>query len=424
MAAIERRESKGGVSWRAKIRIKGERHLSRTFPLKAQAQQWADEVSSRVRAGDQVLGSADRKTTLQDVVDAYVKSPEHTSKKSAVNEAHRVSVLAVRFGARFMSALRTADVVEYRDERLKSPVHQSDARRETKTKTLKNGALGKTTQLRSTRSRRLAQGEALAVRFVAAQTVVHELNTLSTLFKFAAKSMGIPVENPVLAVTRPKLPPGRDRRLRVGEFEALIAGATAGETKTLAPIITLALETAMRLGELLALEWRDVDLKTGIEAGRSKAVNMSSLLVRTSKIGKARSVPLSLAAVKEFKRLGGHVKPLGVGETIDNDRRGDRVFGQWANSRSFDKTWRRCLDRARAFHAAELLAARLEPDAKFLADWRFHDFRHEGVSRLFEMTNPAWSLPEIMSATGHTGLVSLARYSHARAASSLAAKRG
>ncbi|MBD8682842.1 site-specific integrase [Pseudomonas sp. CFBP 13719] len=50
---------------------------------------------------------------------------------------------------------------------------------------------------------------------------------------------------------------------------------------------------------------------------------------------------------------------------------------------------------------------------KFLniADLHFHDLRHEGVSRLFEM---AWDIPRVASVSGHRDWNSLRRYTHLR----------
>ncbi|WP_171207175.1 MULTISPECIES: tyrosine-type recombinase/integrase [unclassified Ruegeria] len=45
-------------------------------------------------------------------------------------------------------------------------------------------------------------------------------------------------------------------------------------------------------------------------------------------------------------------------------------------------------------------------------DLRFHDLRHEGVSRLFEM---AYTIPQAASVSGHRSWQSLQRYSHIRA---------
>jgi integrase len=44
-------------------------------------------------------------------------------------------------------------------------------------------------------------------------------------------------------------------------------------------------------------------------------------------------------------------------------------------------------------------------------DLTFHDLRHEGVSRLFEM---GWNIPHVAAVSGHRSWASLKRYTHIR----------
>jgi integrase len=46
-----------------------------------------------------------------------------------------------------------------------------------------------------------------------------------------------------------------------------------------------------------------------------------------------------------------------------------------------------------------------------IADLHFHDLRHEGVSRLFEM---GWGIPQVAAVSGHRSWQSLKRYTHLR----------
>ncbi|EEI80323.1 hypothetical protein HMPREF0175_1512, partial [Bifidobacterium longum subsp. longum ATCC 55813] len=69
--------------------------------------------------------------------------------------------------------------------------------------------------------------------------------------------------NPVSGL---KLPTGdikRQRRLSSTEWLRLQAAVRDDTNSLTLPIVRLALETAMRRGELLALRWRDVDLSRG-----------------------------------------------------------------------------------------------------------------------------------------------------------------
>ena len=46
-----------------------------------------------------------------------------------------------------------------------------------------------------------------------------------------------------------------------------------------------------------------------------------------------------------------------------------------------------------------------------IEDLHFHDLRHEGITRLFEM---GWTIPHVAAVSGHRSWVSLKRYTHIR----------
>jgi integrase len=90
------------------------------------------------------------------------------------------------------------------------------------------------------------------------------------------------------------LPPQKFDFLDFGEADRLIAGADSRWR----PMITLALRTGLRLGELRALRWEDVDLVTGRLVVRRAAWKSD---IGTPKSGRSREVPLSDQAVSALK---------------------------------------------------------------------------------------------------------------------------
>lgn len=141
----------------------------------------------------------------------------------------------------------------------------------------------------------------------------------------------------------------------------------------LRPLIKLALATAMRTGELLSLHWDEVDMEAGwLHVQASKAKN-----------GYARSIPITdeaIEALEEFKKVNGSLGLSGP------------VVG--ATKSGVTNSWRRLKKRVGLDHI------------------RFHDFRHEAISRLHEF-NPPLTIPEIQSISGHREMKMLERYSHA-----------
>jgi integrase len=100
------------------------------------------------------------------------------------------------------------------------------------------------------------------MRQVSAGTVLRELNIIRAALNRARIDWGVPV--PECRISRPKAPAPRDRRLKPGEEERLLDGCKRSRNKELKPAIILAIETAARQGELLSLEWKNVDLDRAV----------------------------------------------------------------------------------------------------------------------------------------------------------------
>jgi integrase len=100
-----------------------------------------------------------------------------------------------------------------------------------------------------------------------------------------------------------RVPPNKFDFLTFEEADRLMAAAD-GEWR---PMITVALKTGLRQGELLALAWDDIDLVAGrLVVSR----NLSRGEITTPKNGKTREIPLGddvLAALKRHRHLRGDV---------------------------------------------------------------------------------------------------------------------
>jgi len=207
------------------------------------------------------------------------------------------------------------------------------------------------------------------------QTCIHRLNALSKLFQIWSRSKQVPIDNPVKPGVRPKKPDGRDRRLEDGEEKKLFDTAKTSTRSWLAPAIIISLETCVRQGELAGLIWRRVKLE-----GDYPHIDLPK-----TKNDRPRRVPLSKKAVKAFMTL----------RPGKNDDIGDlKVLG---------------VETARGV----IHAFRGVVTEKTFPDLRWHDLRHEAISRLFENTDLRDH--EIMAITGHLTPAMLARYTHLRA---------
>jgi hypothetical protein len=74
MATIERRKAKDGTyRFRVKVRIRGEKPRTRTFKRKTDADLWSKKVESDLGHGADVPATANRRRTLAELIDKFIK---------------------------------------------------------------------------------------------------------------------------------------------------------------------------------------------------------------------------------------------------------------------------------------------------------------------------------------------------------------
>ena len=206
-------------------------------------------------------------------------------------------------------------------------------------------------------------------------TVIRELGILRSIYETARNEWDLPIpENPLVKVRKPKQPNARDRRLNADELDRLLKACGDSRNDWLKPGILLAIETGMRRGEMLSVLKGDVD------------IDASTLNIPLTKNGHARCIPLTPKAVTIINdQMTEGYKPT------------DHLFPTSANA--FRLAWERCRRRVAKTYPA-------------IADLRFHDLRHEAVSRFFEM---GLSVPEVALISGHRDPRMLFRYTHLKA---------
>jgi integrase len=220
----------------------------------------------------------------------------------------------------------------------------------------------------------LAQWRDQRLKEVATSSFGRELDTISAVYRVAIAEWNVGLdENPVHGFRRPNLPLPREVRLAEGDDAKLIAAAI-DFNREIAPAIILAIETGMRQGEISSLRWENIDMAA------------QTALLPMTKNGTRRRVPLSSRALEALTWC----PPPHQG----------RVFKltQHAMKYAFCKVRERCQ----------------------LESVRFHDLRHEAISRFFEK---GLNVMEVAAISGHKNLKMLQRYTHLDA-SKLAAKLG
>jgi integrase len=317
--------------WQARVRRKGNPDLTKTFVTRQDAERWARAAEVDLERGSYVNPVEAQRITLGGLIDRYIREVL-PAMKGAKDDGIRLAAMKRNSIAKLSLANLTPEAIgKYRDERL---------------------------------------------RTVAAGTVIRNLAYISSVINHARREWGITVANPIPLVRKPTAPKGRDRLLSDDELARLLRALepTGRRNPWMQPLVQLALETAMRRGELLSRRWSDIDL-----SGRT------ATLWQTNN-GDKRVVPLSSRAIAVLqsmpRNIGGVVFPI-KGFTV---------------SAAFD----RALDRVG------------------IRDFHFHDLRHMAVT---ELSKRLPNLIELAAVSGHRSLKMLQRYYHPNA-TELAAKLG
>jgi integrase len=294
MASISKR---GDYQYQIVIRRKGYPSQTKTFETRVDAERWARDVESRMDKGLFRDRKQVEQLTLGDALERYAQTVTPT-KRGHVSEANRIKLLQRHpIALRSLGNLQSRDFADYRDERLLQ---------------------------------------------VSANTARLELALLSHLHTIAIKEWSLPLEHVVKNIRKPKAGPGRERRLSGNEEIHLMAAlnrpTARGAQVWLGACTQLAIETGMRAGEILGLDWKQVNLDRGV------------IRLEQSKNGSGRTVPLSEAAVAALRQLPTHIS--------------GRVIPNFHDTSGLDRAFKRLCKAAG------------------IDGLRFHDLRHEAASRL------------------------------------------
>ena len=312
---------KRGDGWAVSIRLRGHSRYG-TFRTKSAARQWAEPIEDAIREGRPL-----RAHTLRDAFRRYADnvSPE---KRGTRWERLRLDAFerSMPFIDRPIDDVTSEDLATWRDQRL---------------------------------------------REVAASTIRRDFNLINSVLERARKEWKWVSVNALKDVARPDNPPAREQTISPSQAAAVMdaAGYWRGmEPRTtqhlVAAAFDLALETAMRAGEIRGL--------------RGAHIHLSARYVQLpfTKNGSSRQVPLSTGAVDILSALDPE-EPFPV------------------SAATMDATFRR-----------------LRRKAGMADEFTFHDSRATAITRL------AKKLPieDLGRMTGHKDLRSLMRYYRATAA--------
>lgn len=321
--SIQKRKWEGRTTYRVRVYHRRRVVADRTFDSLSEARRYETDSKARLARGEFYDTRAAENTTLADALERYLRevSVHKKGRGYSINQSQARQICMHPISLLPLARIRPADIARYRDTRLKS---------------------------------------------VGANTVRLELALISHLYTVAIEAWDMEyLQNPVRRSSRPSVTgTARDRRLVDDEEVRLLDAAMAYNQRAHA-LIVVAIETAMRRGELAGLTWKDIDR------------NIARLT--DTKNGESREVPLSSRALAAI-------------QSLPRQLHDDRIFGLTDDAISTMMT--RVCRRAG------------------IEGLRFHDLRHEATSRFFEKgLNPM----QVAAITGHKTLQMLKRYTHLRA---------
>ena len=189
------------------------------------------------------------------------------------------------------------------------------------------------------------------------------LKTLSKMFNLGIAEDYV-TDNPVKNVKRLKEPNHKIRYLTKEEQVRLYEHLDG----LLRDMVTCALHTGMRRGEIEGLKWSNIDFQYGF------------IELLETKSGRARKIPMSRTLEELFKSL-----PRGSDYVFPSPKTG----GRYGNVK-------------KRFHQAVVRAG--------IEDFRFHDLRHTAATRMVEKGIDLVTIKEIL---GHSCIETTMRYAHA-----------
>jgi len=323
MGTIRKKIYKDKTRYQALIRLSNHPTISKTFSLKSHAVQWARETEIQIEKGLLSAGYDKAEETLGEILERYLSEITSKKKSSEVEEIKIKRLMREPIASVQICRLRPQHIAKFRDERL---------------------------------------------RHVSGTTALKDLSLLSHAITIAIQEWGLPLAvNPVKQITKPKQNKPRDRRLEAGEEERLMAACSESRNPYFKALVVVAIETAMRRGEMLGLQRQHINF------------DAQTAFLPDTKNGFSRTIPLSNRAILQFMNIPLHIS--------------GRVFP--ISVTALRSQWRRMIAKTG------------------LGDLHLHDLRHEATTRLFEK---GFNIMEVSTITGHRDLQMLKRYTHIRAA--------
>ena len=221
MGSINKRIGKDGktITYRALIRLKGERPQSATFSRITDAKEWIRNTESDIKNGRYFDSQESKKHTLSDLIKRYT-ADKVVHFRSPETPIQTLEWWNKRIGHLTLDQITTPLIREHWDH-LAAEVSETTGRK---------------------RSNR---------------TLNSYLESLGAMSSIAVREYGWMQSNPLSRIKKKPLKNQRTRFLNDDELAAFLAAVDTEENAYLKPVVLIAISTGGRQTEILSLKWKE-----------------------------------------------------------------------------------------------------------------------------------------------------------------------
>lgn len=222
MASISKIKNKKGVSFRARVRVVGYPHQHKTFVRKKDANEWAINTESKIRANKIMPSLEAKKHSVNDLIKRYLDNVKINTPHQYDRKKSHLSRFKQEIGFKLLSKVNKSDFTEI--------VELLSQEKNKKGKVRKQS------------------------------TVARYLSTMNHCYEFCVNDIEWAPENPIKKLKKPKESPPKTRFLEPEELGKLVSSANDVH-KRLADLILVLVFTGMRVGEALGIKVKDFDVE-------------------------------------------------------------------------------------------------------------------------------------------------------------------
>lgn len=246
----EYKKEDGAVTYHAEVRLKGCPIQRASFRTRTLAKKWIQDTESAIRDGRHFRSSEAKRHTVKDLIDRFVSQWLTQYPERVVRQTAYLAWWKDRLGPLVLADLTPTVLAEARDALLAERTPRGNIR-----------------------------NPSTVNRYIAA---------FSRALTIAMKEWGWLDDTPMRKLTKPPEGKGRNRLLSIEEKDRLLKACQLDPNPHLFPIVSLAILTGMRFGEIVNLRWEDIDY------------GAKTITLEKTKNGERRVLPITPAVERIF----------------------------------------------------------------------------------------------------------------------------